>query len=188
MQQGWQQIMAQKVAEWQNNESVKKYISTNWHSCDGYINYMPETLAEVLTEDDEERQLAAYLTLAMLVEGSLRPYSEVHEWLYDAMSCNFGDYKRVNVINEHYDNEDEAEELQQLYANDDAWNELYWDLAHQIGFKWLHDADSRELVCEGEYYARFHADSDGERLLFWAVNHQYTVADLRDMAAGEGEN
>ena len=181
MAQGWQQIMAQKVQEWQNNEAVKKYISTYWHSYDGYINFMPETLAEVLTEDDEDRQLAAYLTLAMLVEGSLRPYSEVHEWLYDAMSCNFGDYERVNVINEHYDDECEAEELQQLYANDDAWNELYWDLAHTIGFKWLHEGpDYLRGKKDSDY--EFRPKSDGERLLFWAVENQLTVADLRGMA------
>lgn len=187
MQPGWQQIMAQKVQEWQNNEAVKKYISTNWHSYDGYINYMPETLAEVLTEDDEDRQLAAYLTLAMLVEGSLRPYSEVHEWLYEAMNCNFGDYERVNVINEHYDDEAEAEELQQLYANDDQWNQLYWGLAHTIGFKWLHEGpDYLRGKKDSDY--QFNAKSDGERLLFWAVENQYTVADLRRLAAGEGEN
>ena len=187
MQQGWQQIMAQKVQEWQNNEAVKKYISTYWRSYSGYVNFMPETLAEVLTEDDEDRQLAAYLTLAMLVEGSLRPYSEVHEWLYDAMSCNFGDYERVNVINEHYDDECEAEELQQLYANDDAWNELYWNLAHTIGFKWLHEGpDYLRGKKDSDY--EFRPKSDGERLLFWAVENQLTVAYLRRLAAGEGEN
>jgi hypothetical protein len=181
MQQGWQQIMAQKVAEWQNNEAVKKYISTYWHSYDGYINFMPETLAEVLTEDDEDRQLAAYLTLALLVQNQLYSASEIMEDLYYRMD-DFSDYQSANVIDEHYDCEADGWELQKLWNNDTAWNQLYWDLAHTIGFKWLHEADSDELQGIADPCTRYQADSDGKRLLFWAVNHQYTVDDLRGMA------
>lgn len=187
MQQGWQQIMAQKVQEWQDNEAVKKYISTYWRSYSGYVNFMPETLAEVLTEDDEERQLAAYLTLAMLVEGELKPCGEIMDELYYSMTEKFSDYERVNVIDEHYDDECEAEELQQVYANDYEWNQLYWDLAHTIGFKWLHEGpDYLRGKKDSDY--EFRPKSDGERLLFWAVENQLTVDDLRRLAAGGGEN
>jgi hypothetical protein len=186
MQQGWQQIMAQKVAEWQDNEAVKKYISTYWHSYDGYINFMPETLAEVLTEDDEDRQLAAYLTLALLVQNQLYSASEIMEDLYYRMD-DFSDYQSANVIDEHYDCEADGWELQKLWNNDTAWNQLYWDLAHQIGFKWLHEGpDYLRGKKDSDY--QFNAKSDGERLLFWAVENQLTVDDLRRLAAGEGEN
>ena len=186
MQQGWQQIMAQKVAEWQDNEAVKKYISTYWHSYDGYINFMPETLAEVLTEDDEDRQLAAYLTLALLVQNQLYSASEIMEDLYYRMD-DFSDYQSANVIDEHYDCEADGWELQKLWNNDTAWNQLYWDLAHTIGFKWLHEGpDYLRGKKDSDY--EFRPKSDGERLLFWAVENQLTVDDLRRLASGGGEN
>jgi hypothetical protein len=135
----------------------------------------------VLTEDDEDRQLAAYLTLALLVQNQLYSASEIMEDLYYRMD-DFSDYQSANVIDEHYDCEADGWELQKLWNNDTAWNQLYWDLAHTIGFKWLHEADSDELQGIADPCTRYQADSDGKRLLFWAVNHQYTVADLRGMA------
>ena len=33
MEANWRDIMAEKVAAWQDNEAVKRYISKNWRSC-----------------------------------------------------------------------------------------------------------------------------------------------------------
>ena len=186
MQQDWLQIMIQKVQEWQDNQAVNDYIRKYWHSYDGYVNFMPETLAEVLTEDDEERQLAAYLTLALVAENQLHSAGDIMEDLVYRMD-DFSDYKSANVIEEHYDDECEADELVRLYNNDYHWNQLYWDLAHTIGFIWLHDSTTKELRGIDDICTSFHADSDGKRLLFWAVRNQYTVADLQALASGEKE-
>lgn len=187
MQAGWQQIMAQKVQEWKDNQAVNDYIRKYWHSYDGFICFMPGTLAEVLTEDDEERQLAAYLTLALLAENQLHSDYEIMEDLMYRMD-DFSDYKSANVIVEHYDDECDAQDLLRLWQDDDQWNDLYWQLAHKIGFVWLHDDATKELQGVADFCTSYSANSDGKRLLFWAVKHQYSVDDLRRLAAGGGEN
>ena len=142
---------------------------------------MPESLDEVLTEDDEERQLAAYLTLAMLVEGSLKPCDEIMDELYYSISEKFCDYERVNLLAEYMD-ADEADKLLTLYNNDDDWNDLYWRLVEKIGFRWLHEGPDC-LRGKKDRDFEFDAKSDGERLLFWAVEKELTVEDLYSMAA-----
>lgn len=182
MQKDWQKIMAEKIEAWRGRQDVEKYISEYWHSYSGYVNLMPESLDEVLTEDDEDRQLAAYLTLAMLVEGTLRPYDEILEDLYYRMD-DFSDYHRVNVVEEYYSNADEAQELISLWNDDIRWNDLYWDLFNKIGSPWSHDKDCERLDGKKDCGYEWRADSDGKRLLFWAIKQELTVKDLQDMAA-----
>lgn len=182
MQKDWQKIMQEKIEAWRDREDVKKYISKYWHSYSGYINLMPESLDEVLTEEDEERQLAAYLTLAMLVEGSLRPYDEVMEDLYYRMD-DFSDFERVNVIEEYYSDSFEAAKLIKLWDDDDKWNELYWSLRDKIGAPWRYDKDCDWLRGKKDPCFDWRADSDGKRLLFWAVQKELTVEELYNMAA-----
>lgn len=181
MQAGWQDIMKEKIESWRGRDDVQKYISKYWHSYSGYVNFMPESLDEILTEDDEDRQLAAYLTLAMLVEGTLRPYDEILDELCEIMNSSFCDYESVNVLAEYMD-EQEAEKLLKLYNNDDDWNDLYWRLVDKIGFVWLHEGpDYLRGKKDSDY--QFNAKSDGERLLFWAVEKELTVKELQEMAA-----
>ena len=181
MASDWQDTMKAQIELWKGREDVEKYIRQNWRSCSGYVNFMPESLEEVLTEQDEERQLAAYLTLAMLVEGSLRHYEDILEEFYYAMNDSFQDWHSVNVIEEYMD-EAEAEKLLDLYNNDDQWNDLYWTLAEKIGFRWLHEG-SGYLRGKKDSGYQFNAKSDGERLLFWAVENDLTVNKLYELAA-----
>ena len=180
MAEDWKTTMQANIDAWRGREDVAEYISTYWRSYDGYVNYMAESLDELLNDDDEDRQLAGYLTLAMLVEGTLRPYRDVLEDLYYMME-DFSDWTSGNVIADHYDKQDEANKLLKLYNSDDDWNELYWSLAHKIGFRWLHEGPDR--LDSKNYMASFYAKSDGERLLFWAVDQELTVEDLKKLAA-----
>jgi len=181
MQQDWQDTMKEKIEAWRGRQDVIDYIKKYWRSYSGYVNFMPESLDEILTEDDEDRQLAAYLTLAMLVEGTLRPYDEILDELYYSMNDSFCDYERVNLLAEYMD-EQEADKLLTLYNNDDDWNDLYWRLVEKIGFVWLHEGpDSLRGKKDSDY--EFNAKSDGERLLFWAIEKELTVKELQDMAA-----
>ena len=179
---GWQQIMAEKVAAWQDNEAVMRYISKHWRSCSGYVNFMPESLDEILTEDNEDRQLAAYLTLALVAEGVDLDYGNIMEDLYYRMD-DFSDYDRVNVIEEYYGDVNEAQELLALWQDDLKWNELYWDLRNKIGSPWRYDKDCERLDGVKDCGFEWQADSDGKRMLFWAVKQELTVKDLYDMAA-----
>jgi hypothetical protein len=181
MQQDWQDTMKEKIEAWRGRQDVIDYIKKYWRSYSGYVNFMPESLDEILTEDDEDRQLAAYLTLAMLVEGTLRPYDEILDELYYSMNDSFCDYERVNLLAEYMD-EQEADKLLTLYNNDDDWNDLYWRLVEKIGFVWLHEGpDSLRGKKDSDF--EFNAKSDGERLLFWAIEKELTVEELQDMAA-----
>lgn len=181
MKADWQDTMKEKIESWRDRYDVKEYISENWRSYSGYVNFMPESLDEILTEDDEDRQLAAYLTLAMLVEGKLRHHSDILEELHYSMDEKFSDYESVNVLHEYMDKQ-EADKLLDLYNNDDSWNELYWSLVEKIGFVWLHEGPDYLLGKKDSDY-QFNAKSDGERLLFWAIEKELTVNDLKDMAA-----
>ncbi len=181
MQQDWQSIMAEKVAEWQNNAAVKEYISKYYHSYDGYVNFMPESLAEVLTEDNIDRQLAAFLTLAMVAEGMELNCNNIMEELHYRME-DFSDYKRLNVIEEYLGSEYQAEELLKLWNDDWEWNNLYWTLVEKKGWIWR-QPETRSLHGKEDYAYSWDADSDGKRLLFWAAQNGYTVNDLKAMAA-----
>lgn len=182
MQQGWQSIMAAKVAAWQDREDVKAYISKHWRSFSGYVNFMPESLAEVLTEEDEERQLAAYLTLALVAEGVNLDCGDIMEDLYYRMD-DFSDYHCYNAIEEHYADTDEADKLLDVWNDDSRWDMLYWSLVEKIGSPWSHDKDCERLSGKADPCFGWRADSDGKKLLFWAVKQQLTVKDLQDMAA-----
>lgn len=71
-----------------------------------------------------------------------------------------------------------------LYFNDTAgWNELYWDLYHVIGRPWR-GSDSIEAWRESGYKdteKKLVAEHDSQRLLFWTLENEYTLGELRRM-------
>lgn len=184
MQHDWQKKMTAKVAEWQHNEAVKDYISKYWHSCDGYINFMPESLGEILTETNEDRQLAAYLTLALIAECVNLDYAEILCDLYYRMD-DFSGYERTNVIEEYYTIREEAWELLEVWNDDTQWDMLYWALFERIGSPWSRQPETKELSSKKDPCTSYQADSDGKRLLFWAVQNKLTAQELQKLAAGE---
>ena len=187
MADGWRDIMAEKIASWRGNKEIEKYICDHWHSCSGFISFMPKDLDELLTSDDEDRQLAGYLTLALLAEGRLEASDDFEEYgslwtLADIMDERFTGYENINVLAE-YLGDDEENKLLKLYNNTDGWNDLYWNLSEKVGFPWLHDNETHRLWGKKYTIMDFNAGSDGERLLFWAAQQGHTVSDLYDMAA-----
>jgi hypothetical protein len=64
-----------------------------------------------------------------------------------------------------------------------SWNELYWSLRDRIGSPWRHDKDCERLDGIEDCGFSWQADSDGKRMLFWAVKNEHTVEDLYSMAA-----
>lgn len=183
MQKDWQKIMTEKVTEWQDCEAVKKYISKNWRSCSGYVNFMPETLSEVLAEDDEERQLAAFLTLALVAEGVDLNCGDIMEDLYYRME-SFSGYERVNVLEEYYTDTDKAKELLDLWNDDTRWDMLYWSIFEKIGCPWSRDNETKRLDGKKDSCFSWDAKSDGHRLLFWAVKQGLTIQELDGLASG----
>lgn len=183
MQDGWEAIMERSLQTFSEISDCRRYVCENWHSRSGFISFMPQTVEDVLTESDEERRLAAYLTLALVYEDVLEPAGDSLENLWEAGMYEFSDYDHINVIDEYMNNEDETARLIDLWNDDDRWNELYWRLAEKVGFLWLHEPETLCLEGKKDSDYQFNANSDGKRLLFWAAIHQHTVEDLYSMAA-----
>ena len=183
MQDGWEAIMERSLQTFSEISDCRRYVCENWHSCSGFISFMPQTVEDVLTESDEERRLAAYLTLALVYEDVLEPAGDSLENLWEAGMYEFSDYDHINVIDEYMNDEYETARLIDLWNDDNKWNELYWRLAEKVGFLWLHEPETLCLEGKKDCGYQFNANSDGKRLLFWAAIHQHTVEDLYDMAA-----
>ena len=183
MQNGWEAIMERSLQTFSEISDCRRYVCENWHSRSGFISFMPQTVEDVLTESDEERRLAAYLTLALVYEDVLEPAGDSLENLWEAGMYEFSDYDHINVIDEYMNDEDETARLIDLWNDDNKWNELYWRLAEKVGFLWLHEPETLCLEGKKDCDYQFNANSDGKRLLFWAAIHQHTVDDLYSMAA-----
>ena len=183
MQDGWEAIMERSLQTFSEISDCRRYVCENWHSRSGFISFMPQTVEDVLTESDEERRLAAYLTLALVYEDVLEPAGDSLENLWEAGMYEFSDYDHINVIDEYMNDEEETARLIDLWNDDNKWNELYWRLAEKVGFLWLHEPETLCLEGKKDSDYQFNANSDGKRLLFWAAIHQHTVEDLYSMAA-----
>ena len=183
MQDGWEAIMERSLQTFSEISDCRRYVCENWHSYSGFISFMPQTVEDVLTESDEERRLAAYLTLALVYEDVLEPAGDSLENLWEAGMYEFSDYDHINVIDEYMNNEYETARLIDLWNDDCRWNELYWRLAEKVGFLWLHEPETLCLEGKKDSGYQFGADSAGKRMLFWAAIHQHTVEDLYSMAA-----
>ena len=183
MQDGWEAIMERSLQTFSEISDCRRYVCENWHSRSGFISFMPQTVEDVLTESDEERRLAAYLTLALVYEDVLEPAGDSLENLWEAGMYEFSDYDHINVLEEYLGDADETARLIDLWNDDDRWNELYWRLVEKVGFLWLHEPETLCLEGKKDSDYQFNANSDGKRLLFWAAIHQHTVEDLYSMAA-----
>ena len=183
MQDGWEAIMERSLQTFSEISDCRRYVCENWHSRSGFISFMPQTVEDVLTESDEERRLAAYLTLALVYEDVLEPAGDSLENLWEAGMYEFSDYDHINVLEEYLGDADETARLIDLWNDDYRWNELYWRLAEKVGFLWLHEPETLCLEGKKDSDYQFNANSDGKRLLFWAAIHQHTVEDLYSMAA-----
>lgn len=183
MQQGWEAIMERSLQTFAEITDCRKYVCDNWHSRSGFISFMPETVEDVLTESDDERRLAAYLTLALVYEDVLETAGDSLENIWEAGMYEFSDYEHINVLDEYMNDENETQRLIDLWNDDDRFNELYWQLANKLGFPWLHEPETMALEGKKDSDYNFNADSAGKRLLFWAAIHQHTVSDLYSMAA-----
>lgn len=76
-------------------------------------------------------------------------------------------------------------DIHYLYFNDAVeWNELYWDLYHAIGRQWKHCDFMEAWRANGnETEKKLIAEHDSQRLLFWCMENDYTLDDLKQMVA-----
>ncbi len=189
MKKGWRDTMRRELDRMRSNASLGKYIKEHWHSCSGFISWMPKSIDEILDFDDRERCLAAYLTLCLLVEGHIRPNddyetmeSELHELMYHdertEECCELRTYGSGYYRSTSSFGKEESEELLLMYADKaDELSDLSWDLFHKIGHKWR-GWEPRE--CNACY---IRITNDLMRFVIWAIDNRYSLSDLRNLAA-----
>ena len=75
-------------------------------------------------------------------------------------------------------------DIHYLYFKDTVlWNELYWDLRNAIGMAWK-GSDFIEAWKEtGNEEKKLIAETDAQKLLFWCMENDYTLNDLKQMIA-----
>ena len=152
------------------NPSLQKYIEDHWWSRSGFISFMPQSMDEIASFEDEDRCLACYLTFALLTEGYWDNFTDgrTDYELYDRLSTNecCTDYTNVYLYC--------SEEWAEVYNDNARMDELYWDLFHAIGRPWRgHKPKNMDLAS--------HPDYEAGELVLWATDMGYSPDDLRGL-------
>lgn len=182
MVEGWREKMHKFLADFRKDSSTKftDYIHEHWHSCDGFMSFMPQDIDEVEAFEDKNRCLGAYLTLCLLNEDAIglaeQFYEDTAEWLYFNSTAG----KTHNVLDDYLDDEQEADNYVELYNNDFRIDNLCHSLYEHQGHLWrgCNDIEAKYDSC-----ITFHAENEAQRMIFWAVKKGLTVADLYHIAA-----
>lgn len=155
-----------------SNASLQKYIEDHWWSCSGFCSFMPQSMEEIASFEDETRCLACYLTFALLVEGYWDNFSEgrTDYELYEMLNCNecCTDYVNVYLYC--------SEEWAKVYNDNARMDELYWDAFHAIGRPWRNHK-------RGNYDLSSSPSNEAAQLVIWATDKGYSPDDLRTLCA-----
>ena len=185
----------------QQDEEVIKFIADNWKSYDGFLSYMPESVAELAAWFDprysadfssasDGRALAAYLTIACLKEDILLG----GDWA-------FGEYGIADDLDSWLNGKTRAkttysfftDEWIKLYDDDLAIDTLINDTFQRVGWQWrdysrgycpdyLFDENGEEV--SNDEGVRFTPQNDADRFLCWAADNHLSVEDVREIASG----
>ena len=180
MSEGWREQMHAWLLKFRQQPKFTDYIRQHWHSCSGFISFMPETFDEIEAFEDEARCIGAYLTLCLLNEDAIgladEFVDETVEWLYENSSAG----SSHNVLDDYLDDPTEADRYTELYNNDFRIDCLCHDLYDRQGHLWR-GCDS--LTAKKDCGISFTAENEAMRMIFWAVQKGYTVAVLYQLAA-----
>lgn len=162
----------ENMKRFRTNPSLQKYIEDHWWSRSGFLSFMPQSMDEIESFEDEERCLACYLTFALLTEGYWDNFLEGRtDWeLYEKLSTNecCTDYTNVYLYC--------SEEWAELYNSRTRMDELYWDVYHALGRPWRnHERKNWDLNCL--------PDNEAAELVVWATDMGYSPQDLRELCA-----
>lgn len=161
------------IADMRKNPSLQCYIEEHYWSKSGFWSWMPKSFDEIEAMEDEERCVGAYLTLALLQEGYWSRYGRDEDdsnmCIADAVSCAYGDeFCNIYLY--------VSDELLALYRDDAALNNLLWDVYFRIGRPWRgHKPKNSDYVGE--------CKCEAVEFLLWAADNEYSLADLRAIAA-----
>ena len=170
LKEDFKETFKKNMERFRKNASLQKYIEDHWWHRNGFYSFMPQSMSEIASFEDEERCLACYLTFALLTEGYWDNFCEGRTdlELYERLSANecCTDYADVYLYC--------SEEWAKVYNDNARMDELYWDVYHAIGHPWSnHKYKDLNLCC---------SPSNGAlELVVWAMDMGYSPQDLRKM-------
>lgn len=91
MNDGWRDIMHEKLSVWKKDSKFQRYIEEHWTSSSGFVSFMPENFEQIegvrkppcFLHPDAEQCLAAYLTFCLLAEDKLGECEESIYTIYE---------------------------------------------------------------------------------------------------------
>lgn len=178
MEEDWKARAIAFLDKNSDDEKLHCYISDNWKSCDGFLSFMPESMEELKeglrvfeTSFSDVYLLGAYLTLAGIVSEAKVSFDVFEEDVYDYILS----YTDITASYCYI-----PKDWLELYNDDDAVDELYYNLLDKIGHVWrgmnaIYDTQS----CES-----YDCKDNASRMIAWAMKNNISVEDAQDIAAG----
>lgn len=178
MEEDWKARAIAFLDKNSDDEKLHCYISDNWKSCDGFLSFMPESMEELKeglrvfeTSFSDVYLLGAYLTLAGIVSEAKVSFDVFEEDVYDYILS----YTDITASYCYI-----PKDWLELYNDDAAVDELYYNLLDKIGHVWrgmnaIYDTQS----CES-----YDCNDNASRMIAWAMKNNISVEDAQDIAAG----
>ena len=160
------------------NKNLCNYIQENWVSRSGFWSFMPESIESLVstlkgndTRYTDDYLLGAYLTLVGLETDVLMPCQVFEDMVFDEITENTDLTASYCYI---------PNDWLELYNDDVAVDELYYNLLDKIGHVWrgmnaIYDTQS----CES-----YDCNDNASRMIAWAMKNNISVEDAQDIAAG----
>lgn len=166
-------IFHENMAKFRENPSLQEYIEDHYWSRSGFWSWMPKSMDEIESFEDEERCLSAYIMFCMLVEGkeedmdgefdySYRIWEYLHENAKGEECCDWRCYADDDLV--HF-----------YTRHPTDFNELLWDIFYKVGHKWKN--------YEPKHRWKANPENDAERFICWATDQGYSLEDLRELCA-----
>ena len=178
------------------DDEFMQYFKENLDVADLYIYShtptKPGGYVRVLTAPDESEVGKLKVHFTDFYPDSVKNAGPVEKFLYPNTDEWEQKYRLPDSIKKDFDkycwkygdNLEFDPDIIWLYFNDVVgWNELYWDLRHAIGRPWK-GSDFIEAWrgdVFGENEKKLVAEHDAQRLLFWTLENEYTLDELRRM-------
>ena len=172
LSEDFEEKFAENMKRFRKNPSLQKYIEEHWWSRSGFHSFMPQSMDEIASFEDDVRCLACYMTFALLSEGYWDNFSEKRtDWeLYERLNTDecCTDFSHVYLYC--------SEEWAKVYNDNAKMDELYWNAFHALDHPWGNHEQKNHDLCTCP-------KNEAQQLIVWATDMGYSLQDLREMCA-----
>lgn len=172
LSEDFEEKFAENMKRFRKSPSLQKYIEEHWWSCSGFHSFMPQSMDEIASFEDEERCLACYMTFALLSEEYWDNfYKKRTDWeLYERLNTDecCTDFTHVYLYC--------SEEWAKVYNDNAKMDELYWNAFHALGHPWGNHEQKNHDLCTCP-------ENEAQQLIVWATDMGYSPQNLREMCA-----